>query len=46
MKVFKHLQLISIKPPIFNVSLNIFLFNSYKNIECLQIFTVLGVQII
>ena len=29
-KVFKHLQLISIKNPIFNVSLNIVLFNNWK----------------
>jgi len=31
MKVLKQLQLISIKNPIFNVPLNIFLFNNGKN---------------
>ena len=37
MKVFKYLQLITIKNPNFNVPLNIFLFHNWTKIECLQI---------
>jgi len=46
MKGFNHLQLISIKNAIFNVPLNIFLFNNWKKLECLQISKFLRFKII
>jgi len=46
MEGFNLLQLISIKHPIFNIQLNIFLFNNWKKLQCLQISKLLRFKMI